>query len=59
VALAGPILGLAGFRLGQALAGAPIEWQDSQQYEAVARHPLTSAALWAGHRPPWPHWSGR
>lgn len=44
--------GLAAFRLWQALVGAPIEWQDSRQYEAAGSHPITSGALWAGRRPP-------
>jgi hypothetical protein len=42
----------AAFRFWQALLPPQGVWEDSLDYEAVARFPLLSSSFWAGSRPP-------
>jgi len=51
-AIAAAVAALAVYRLWDALLQSPIVWSDSQSYEAVGSHSVTSTALWAGQRPP-------
>jgi hypothetical protein len=44
--------GFAAYLVVQARLGAPLVWNDTTVYEAIARRPLWSRALWAGPRPP-------